>query len=156
VKVRGYVSCVIECPYDGPTDPLDVRKVCDSLRDIGIDELDLGDTVGVATPDSISRLYEGLSETCTPSESVLHLHNTNGRALDCARRAFALGVRRFDASCGGLGGCPFAPGASGNLSTESLVEFLDEVDGPTGVDLPALIRVGASMRARLGRQGSPE
>ena len=154
IKVRGYVSCVIECPYDGPTDPLDVRKVCDALREIGIDELDLGDTIGVATPDSISRLYEGLSECCTPSESVLHLHNTNGRALDCARRAFALGVRRFDASCGGLGGCPFAPGASGNLSTESLVEFLDEVDGPTGVDLPALTRVGESMRERLGRQPS--
>ena len=154
--VRGYVSCVIKCPYDGPTDPRDVRTVCDALLDIGIDELDLGDTIGVATPDSISRLYDGLSETLRPSDSVLHLHDTNGRALECARRAFELGVRRFDASCGGLGGCPFAPGASGNLATEALVEFLDGVAGPTGVDGTILAEIGTSMRERLAQQASFE
>ena len=87
VTVRGYVSCVIECPYDGPTQPEQVRRVCDSLLEIGVDELDLGDTIGVATPDSISRLYDGLAPTCVPSESVLHLHDTNGRALECAGAA---------------------------------------------------------------------
>lgn len=149
VTVRAYVSCVIACPYDGPTPVENVRRVCDSLLELGVDELDLGDTIGVADPDAISRLYEGLSGICLPSESVLHLHNTNGRALDCARRALELGVQRFDSSCGGLGGCPFAPGASGNLATEDLIEFLDDLAEPTGLDAPGLRALGSSMQARL-------
>lgn len=149
LPVRAYVSCVIACPYDGPTAVDDVRRVCASLLEIGADELDLGDTIGVATPDDISRLYEGIADACTPSESVLHLHDTNGQAVECARRAFELGVRRFDASCGGLGGCPFAPGASGNIATESLVDALEQLGADTGIDGAALGAIGRAMRSRL-------
>ena len=149
LPVRAYVSCVIACPYDGPTAVDDVRRVCASLLELGADELDLGDTIGVATPDDISRLYEGIADTCTPSDSVLHLHDTNGRSIECARRAFELGVRRFDASCGGLGGCPFAPGASGNIATEALIGTLDELGADTGIDGAALEAIGRSMRSRL-------
>ena len=149
IPVRAYVSCVIACPYDGPTQVEEVRRVCDSLREIGIDELDLGDTIGIATPEDISRLYDGIEGTCSPSDSVLHLHNTNGRAIECARRAFELGVRRFDASCGGLGGCPFAPGASGNIATEALVDVLEELGGSTGLDAVELRTLGSEMRTRL-------
>ena len=154
VSVRGYVSCVIECPYDGPTDPEQVRRVCDSLLEIGVDELDLGDTIGVATPDSISRLYEGLAPTCAPGESVLHLHDTNGRALECAERAIELGVDRFDASCAGLGGCPFAPGASGNLATEELASCLEEGGSTTGLDIAGLRAAGTYIRGCLARADS--
>ena len=155
LPVRAYVSCVISCPYDGPTQVEDVRRVCDALLEIGIDELDLGDTIGVATPDAISRLYDGIADTCSPSESVLHLHDTNGRAIECARRAFDLGVRRFDASCGGLGGCPFAPGASGNIATEDLVDTLRECGAFSGLDAPGLRALGAEMRTRLQSTANP-
>ena len=149
LPVRAYVSCVIACPYDGPTPAEAVRRVCDALLQLGIDELDLGDTIGVATPDAISCLYDGLAGVCTPSESVLHLHDTNGRAIECARRAYELGVRRFDASCGGLGGCPFAPGASGNIATEDLVDTLAQLGASSELDLSGLRILGAEMRERL-------
>ena len=150
LPVRGYVSCVISCPYDGPTPVEDVRSVCERLAELGVDELDLGDTIGTATPESVTRLYEGLGPDLKPSRTVLHLHDTNRKALSCAGRALDLGVRSFDAACGGLGGCPYAPGASGNLATEALAGLIEERGFTSGLDRVAILDLGQRMRRLLG------
>lgn len=133
IPVRGYVSCVVACPYEGPIDPSAVVDVCRRLLAIGVDELDLGETLGVAHPEEIDALLQAVGEIESLDRIVLHLHDTKGRAASCARRAWDLGVRRFDGSCRGLGGCPFAPGAAGNVATESLVSLFDEMGHPSGV-----------------------
>jgi hydroxymethylglutaryl-CoA lyase len=149
LPVRGYVSCVIRCPFDGDIAPQQVARVCAQLRELGCDEIDLGDTIGAATVSSIERLYEGLRGTLAPGDTTLHLHDTHGAAVECALAAAQLGVRSFDASAGGLGGCPYAPGAPGNVSTESLVEALHEAGYTTGVDAAGVRQAGAWMRERL-------
>ncbi len=140
IPVRGYISCVVRCPYAGPTAPAAVRSVAQQLLALGVDEIDLGDTIGVAQPDDIARLYEGLAPVLAPGATTLHLHDTNGRAIDNARRALEMGVRSFDASAGGLGGCPFAPGAQGNVSTSALLGLLAELGYETRVDAAAVAR----------------
>jgi hydroxymethylglutaryl-CoA lyase len=151
LPVRGYISCVVACPYEGPIAPERVRDVAARLLDLGIDELDLGDTIGVAGPLDIERLYEGLADLRAPAQTTLHLHDTRGTALACAYRAMQLGVVSFDASCGGLGGCPYAPGATGNLATEDLVYLCDRCGVGTGVTRSALMEPAARMAAVLGR-----
>jgi hydroxymethylglutaryl-CoA lyase len=136
--VRGYVSCVIACPYDGPVAPEAVRETCARLVEIGVDELDLGDTIGVAHPDEVERMLRACAEVRPIDQLVLHLHDTSGRAVACAARALALGVRRFDGSTGGIGGCPFAPGARGNIATEALVELCESRGYRTSLDRAAL------------------
>jgi len=137
--VRAYISCAVACPYEGPTDPQNVRSVAGKLLDLGVDEIDLGDTIGVAAPSDIDLLYEGLAGLLKPGQTTLHLHDTRGTALTCAYRAFELGVRSFDSSCVGLGGCPYAPGASGNVATEDVVYMLEGMGVRTGVDLDRLV-----------------
>ena len=149
-RVRGYVSCVIACPYDGPTNPEQVRTVCEQLLELGIDEIDLGDTIGVAGPTDIDRLLAGLDGLLDPGQVVLHLHDTSGTAIACAERALQLGVRRFDASCGGFGGCPFAPGSPGNLATESLLELCERCGFETGVSRSAVAAASRDISAILG------
>lgn len=149
LPVRGYVSCVVRCPFDGATLPGQVRSVCARLLEIGCGEIDLGDTIGAAQPQDIERLYEGLAGLLEPAATTLHLHDTGGAALACARAAAALGVRSFDASAGGLGGCPYAPGAPGNVATESLVSALHAAGYRTGVRADAVRAAGAWMRSRL-------
>lgn len=151
MAVRGYVSCVVQCPYEGPIEPRKVREVVTMLLDIGVDEIDLGETIGVAGPRDIERLYEGLGELLPPSRSTLHLHDTRGTALASAYRAMQLGVTSFDASCGGLGGCPYAPGAAGNLATEDLVYLAQRCGIETGVELPQLFAAGRIIEAAVGR-----
>ena len=136
--VRGYVSCVIACPYDGPVAPEAVRETCARLVEIGVDELDLGDTIGVAHPDEVERMLRACAEVRPIDQIVLHLHETSGRAVACAERALALGVRRFDGSTGGIGGCPYAPGARGNIATEALVELCESRGYRTSLDRAAL------------------
>jgi hydroxymethylglutaryl-CoA lyase len=136
--VRGYVSCVIACPYDGPVAPEAVRETCARLVEIGVDELDLGDTIGVAHPDEVERMLRACAEVRPIEEIVLHLHETSGRAVACAERALALGVRRLDGSTGGIGGCPYAPGARGNIATEALVELCESRGYRTSLDRAAL------------------
>jgi hydroxymethylglutaryl-CoA lyase len=136
--VRGYVSCVIACPYDGPVAPEAVRETCARLVEIGVDELDLGDTIGVAHPDEVERMLRACAEVRPIDQLVLHLHETSGRAVACAERALALGVRRFDGSTGGIGGCPYAPGARGNIATEALVELCESRGYRTSLDRAAL------------------
>jgi hydroxymethylglutaryl-CoA lyase len=136
--VRGYVSCVIACPYDGPVAPEAVRETCARLVEIGVDELDLGDTIGVAHPDEVERMLRACAKVRPIDQIVLHLHETSGRAVACAERALALGVRRFDGSTGGIGGCPYAPGARGNIATEALVELCESRGYRTSLDRAAL------------------
>lgn len=136
--VRGYVSCVVACPYDGAIAPDAVRETCVRLADLGVDELDLGDTIGAGHPDDIARMLEACASVRPMHELVLHLHDTGGRAIDCAERALALGVRRFDGSTGGIGGCPYAPGARGNVATEALAELCTRCGYRTSIDRTAL------------------
>jgi hydroxymethylglutaryl-CoA lyase len=151
LRIRAYVSCVVECPYEGAIAPAAVRAVAGRLLDAGADEIDLGETIGVAAPSDIDRLYAGLGGLLAPGDTTLHLHDTRGTALACAARALELGVRSFDASCGGLGGCPFAPGAAGNLATEDLAYMLARMGYRTGLDLEAQIEAARLVEAALGR-----
>ena len=138
--------------------PSKVREVVRQLLDLGLDanrdDIDLGDTIGVAAPTDIERLYDGLDGALQPSQTTLHLHDTRGTALACATRAMQLGVRRFDCSCTGLGGCPYAPGAAGNLASEDLVYMCNRMGAETGVDLSALIEAGRHIAGVLGRPGT--
>jgi hydroxymethylglutaryl-CoA lyase len=153
VAVRAYVSCVVACPYDGPVAPAAVAETCRRMADLGVDELDLGDTVGVATPDAIAAVIEASAAVRPVGELVLHLHDTTGRAIECADRALAMGVRRFDASVAGIGGCPYAPGASGNVATERLDALCRALGYETSLDLEALAEAGRFIRDVLA---SPE
>ena len=136
--VRGYVSCVIACPYDGAIPPDAVRETCARLAELGVDELDLGDTIGAGHPDDIARMLDACAAVRPMGELVLHLHDTAGRAVECAERALGLGVRRFDGSAGGIGGCPYAPGARGNIATEALVDLCGRCGYRTSIDRAAL------------------
>mgnify|MGYP002879473182 CR=1 FL=1 len=109
------------------------------MLDMGISTIALGETVGVAVPSDIRKLYDALDGVLTPEDSLLHLHNTHGHALECANEAMQCGVVQFDTSCGGLGGCPYAPGAAGNLATEDLVSFAHEQGVETGIDFELLV-----------------
>ena len=151
LRVRGYISCAVACPYEGPIDPSQIRQVAQQLLDLGVDEIDLGDTIGVAVPTDIEHLYDELEGLLDPSQTTLHLHNTRGTALACAYRAMELGVCSFDAACAGLGGCPYAPGAAGNLATEDLVYMCEQMDCHTGVDLEKLLVAARHIAKALGR-----
>lgn len=147
--VRGYVSCIVECPYDGRIAPEAVRDTCERLVAIGVDELDLGETLGVASPGDVARVIECCASVRSPSEIVLHLHDTRGMAVESALRARELGVRRFDASTGGIGGCPYAPGAAGNVATERLVDAFAARGDQTSIDRAALAEAAAFIRRVL-------
>ena len=153
-QVRGYVSCAVACPYEGSVDPGDVRDLVKRLLDIGVDEIDLGDTIGVAVPSDIDRLLEVVGEVLSPAELVLHLHDTGGRALACCRQGMESGVYRFDTSCGGLGGCPYAPGASGNLATEDLVRDCMENGIETGIHAEGLAQARELIKDVIDRNCS--
>ncbi|MCH2146573.1 MAG: hydroxymethylglutaryl-CoA lyase [Phycisphaerales bacterium] len=137
--VRCYISCAVRCPFSGPAEPVRLRELTQTLIDFGIDDIDFGDTIGVAEPDDILRLLDTVDGLLEPADLTLHLHNTNGRAIDCAKVAIESGVRRFDASVGGLGGCPYAPGAEGNVSTESLHQLANDLGFETGICFEKLL-----------------
>ncbi|MFZ4642839.1 MAG: hydroxymethylglutaryl-CoA lyase [Phycisphaerales bacterium] len=147
--VRGYVSCIIRCPYDGPVDPAQVVAVCARLLEMGVDEIDLGDTIGVADADSISRLYQAIARIIEPSKTTLHLHDTHGQAITCALRALEIGVRSFDSSVAGLGGCPYAPGSAGNVATETLARAMVSAGFDTNIDIQRVSDAGLWMRQQL-------
>jgi len=149
VGVRGYVSCVIECPYEGKSNLETVCNIVSQMLSMGIQDIALGETMGVAQKEDIKRLYDALDGVLSPADSILHLHNTMGTALDCVVEAMRCGVVRFDASCGGLGGCPYAPGAAGNIATEDLVDFAHQNGIETGIDLNALINASSIIEREL-------
>jgi hydroxymethylglutaryl-CoA lyase len=133
--LRGYVSVAVACPYEGPIDPQVVRGVVLRLFDLGCDEVSVGDTIGAGTPGDVGRLLDVLLGAVRADDLVLHFHDTRGMAIANVLEALSHGIRAFDASSGGLGGCPFAPGASGNLATEDLVFLLDGLGAAHGLDL---------------------
>jgi len=141
LPVRGYISCVTDCPFDGPTPAPNVASLAGRLRDLGCYEISLGDTIGQATPQSITAMLNAVLSEMDAAHLAGHYHDTGGRALDNIRASLDLGVRVFDASVGGLGGCPYAPGASGNVASEAVVELLCGAGFETGIDLDALYRV---------------
>jgi isopropylmalate/homocitrate/citramalate synthase len=148
---RGYISTAFGCPYSGAVQPAVVAGVAGALRGLGCGEISIGDTIGVGRPEQVPEVVEAVSASVPVSELALHLHDTGGRALDNVAAGLDAGVRIFDSSAGGLGGCPFAPGAPGNLSTEALVGFLHERGHETGVDLEPVREAGAWMRGLVGR-----
>lgn len=152
--VRGYVSTVFECPYAGRVEPSAVVTVCERLVALGADEISLGDTIGVAVPGEVRRLTDAVRSAIPVEKVAYHFHDTRGTAVANVATALEQGVRAFDASAGGLGGCPYAPGAGGNLATEDLVYFLERSGVATGIDQDALARASLPICALLGRAPS--
>ncbi len=151
LPVRGYVSCVVRCPFDGAVQPSSVRRVSEQLLEMGCTEIDLGDTIGAAEPEHISCLLAAMQSLCEPALLTLHLHDTAGKAAACVERALQCGLRSFDSSVGGLGGCPFAPGAPGNIATETLLATLERLGFRHGIDQAAVAAAGGAMRETLKR-----
>jgi hydroxymethylglutaryl-CoA lyase len=147
---RGYVSTAFGCPYQGEVDPAAVADVAVALDELGCNQISVGDTIGVAEPDDVGRVLSPLLERVPAERLALHLHDTRGRAIDNAEAGLRLGITTFDGSASGLGGCPFAPGAPGNLATETLVSWLHGLGIETGVDEPALLEASAYIRSELG------
>ncbi len=147
IPVRGYVSCVVACPYDGAVAPNAVRAVARRLHDMGCCEISLGDTIGAGTPDSIRHMIAAVAEDVPAQRLAGHFHDTGDRALANVRVALSLGLRTFDSAVGGLGGCPYAPGAKGNVSTTALVDMLEADGFDTGIDRQALTAAEACIAA---------
>jgi hydroxymethylglutaryl-CoA lyase len=139
MRVRGYVSTAFGCPYEGDVAPEKVLEVCARLLDLGCYEVSVGDTIGVGTPMQVQGVIGMLLQVIPASKLAMHFHDTRGTALANTLAALEMGIATFDASSGGLGGCPYAPGASGNLATEDLVYMLDRMGIDTGVDLQRLV-----------------
>lgn len=151
LPVRGYVSCVTDCPFDGPTPPGQVAEVAGQLLDLGCYEVSLGDTIGQGTPESITAMLAAVLERVPADKLAGHYHDTAGRALVNIDASLELGVRVFDAAVGGLGGCPYAPGAAGNVATEAVVKHLTAQGYETGLDMSVLDE--AAQMARAMRTG---
>lgn len=152
LRVRGYVSTAFGCPFEGRVDPKKPIFVSEALFGLGADEISLGDTIGVATPGDLPAVIKPLLASIGPQKLALHFHDTRGTALANVVRAMDLGVDFFDASAGGLGGCPFAPGATGNLATEDLLYLLQGSGVPTGVDLQAVCETSLWLAERMKRK----
>jgi hydroxymethylglutaryl-CoA lyase len=150
IPVRGYVSCVVECPYDGPVAPAAVAQVADRLFAMGCYEISLGDTIGAGTPDSIARMLLAVRDVVPVGRLAGHYHDTGGRALANIDASLSMGVRTFDAAVGGLGGCPYAPGAAGNVATEAVNTHLVALGYDTGLDQPVLEEAAEMAKAMRG------
>ncbi|SDK85961.1 hydroxymethylglutaryl-CoA lyase [Paracoccus chinensis] len=150
IPVRGYVSVVTDCPFNGPTPPANVARVAAALRDLGCYEISLGDTIGQGRPESIDAMLAKVLEEVPASQLAGHYHDTAGRALDNIDASLARGVRVFDAAVGGLGGCPYAPGAAGNVATEKVAAHLAARGFDTGLDMDVLRQAAAMAQAMRG------
>lgn len=150
-SVRGYVSTCFVCPYEGAIEPDRVVRVAERLVEMGVDQVSLGDTVGQAVPTEVRRTLGRLLEVLPPDRLALHLHDTCGTALANVWVGLEMGIATYDSSAGGLGGCPYAPGAAGNLATEDLVYMLERMGISTGVDLEKVVRAAAFIEQVLGR-----
>lgn len=152
VRVRGYISCVIACPYDGVTAPEKVTSLAMEMLSLGCYEISLGDTIGVGVPGTVRALLQHILQFVPAHKLAGHFHDTYGQALANVLVSLELGLRVFDSSVGGLGGCPFARGATGNLATEDLLYMLQGSGYETGVDLLAVSHIGDWISRELGRQ----
>lgn len=151
IKVRGYVSTVVGCPYQGPIKPSDVVKVAGALYDMGCYEISLGDTIGVGTPGTMRKMLDEVVRAVPPEKLAVHCHDTYGQALANILTSLDYGISVVDSSVSGLGGCPYARGASGNAATEDVVYMLHGMGVTTGIDLEKLIYVGRFICQKLGR-----
>lgn len=151
LPVRGYISCVTDCPFDGPTAPDAVARLAERLHALGCYEVSLGDTIGRATPERIAAMLSAVLKRVPPEALAGHYHDTGGRALANIEVSLEHGLRIFDASVGGLGGCPYAPGASGNVATEAVHEWLTGMGWQTGLDRAVLAQAAEMARAMRAR-----
>ena len=151
IKVRGYVSCAWGCPYEGDVQPSAVATVCDALLSMGCYEVSLGDTIGVGHPASVDALLDALCRRVPPDHVAVHFHDTYGMAVANAAVALRHGIRSFDSSVSGLGGCPYARGASGNVATEELVHLFQRLKYDTGVDLTSLVECSFWISQKMSR-----
>lgn len=143
VPMRGYVSVVTDCPYDGPVAPGDVARVAEALFALGCYEVSLGDTIGHATPETTEAMLRAVMDVAAPERFAGHFHDTQGRALENIAVSLDHGLRVFDSCVGGLGGCPYAPGAKGNVATEAVIPFLEVRGFATGLDRAAVNEAAA-------------
>ena len=151
IKVRGYVSCMVDCPYEGAIDPQRVAKVSKRLLDMGCYEVSLGETIGTATPDRVKKVWNICLAEMDSSVLAGHFHNTYGMGIANIYQSLLQGIRVFDSSIAGLGGCPYAKGASGNVATEDLYYLLSKMGFATGLDLDALMRASQNISQVLNR-----
>ncbi len=151
LRVRGYVSTAFGCPYEGKVAPAKAVRVIEALYKMGVEQISVGDTIGVATPNQVSELLDLASPVVPLEKLAVHFHDTRGTALANALIAYQKGIRVFDSSAGGLGGCPYAPGASGNLATEDLVYMFSGMGVKTNVDLEKLAKTSLELNQLLKR-----
>jgi hydroxymethylglutaryl-CoA lyase len=151
IKVRGYISCVLGCPYDGEVKPQAVVEVAKVLWDLGCYEVSLGDTIGVGTPRKARELLRAVAGSVPIAQLAMHFHDTYGQALANLYAGMEEGARVIDSAAGGLGGCPYAPGATGNVATEDVVYMLEGMGVATGVDMPKLVSATNEIAKLIGR-----
>ncbi|HIL20193.1 MAG TPA: hydroxymethylglutaryl-CoA lyase [Candidatus Thioglobus sp.] len=151
IPVRGYVSCVVGCPYEGDTAPSAVAKVASELYEAGCYEISLGDTIGVGTPEGVRAMLDAVTKVVPVKNLALHFHDTYGRALDNIYAGLEMGVSVVDSSVAGLGGCPYAPGSSGNVASEDVLNMLHRLGIETGVDVAAVEETSQFISSYLGR-----
>ncbi|WP_045477645.1 hydroxymethylglutaryl-CoA lyase [Vibrio owensii] len=152
IPVRGYLSCVADCPYDGPTKPEQVARVANLLMELGCYEVSLGDTIGTGTPIRIAKMLEAVQLKVPTHKLAVHFHDTWGQALANIYQALMMGINTVDSSVAGLGGCPYAHGASGNVATEDVLYLCQGLGIETGVDLELLAKAGWMISEELNRQ----
>lgn len=148
LRVRGYISCVVDCPFDGPTPPAAVAALALKLHGAGCYEISLGDTLGRATPARLRAVLRAVLDHLPPEVLAGHFHDTSGQACDNIEEALGLGLRAFDTAVGGLGGCPYAPGAAGNVATEAALSRIEALGYSTGLDR-TVIEAGAQMAQNM-------
>jgi len=154
MRVRGYISCAAGCPYEGEVKPQAVAVLAEKLYEMGCYEISLGDTIGVGTPGRIRAMIEAVAKRVPTAKLAGHYHDTYGQALANIYASLEAGVRTFDSSVAGLGGCPYARGATGNVATEDVIYMLDGLGIETGVDLTKVLRIGQFICRVLGREPS--
>lgn len=154
IRVRGYVSCVVGCPYQGEVPPAEVARVAKALFDMGCYEISLGDTIGVGTPASVLAMLDAVLAVVPAEQLAVHFHDTYGQALTNIYAALSRGITVIDSAVAGLGGCPYAAGASGNVATEDVVYLLTGLGISHGVELQSLARAGAAIASALGKPPS--
>lgn len=154
IAVRGYVSCVVGCPYQGDVEPAEVARVAKALLDMGCYEISLGDTIGVGTPIKVLAMLDAVLAVVPVAQLAVHFHDTYGQALTNIYAALSRGITVIDSAVAGLGGCPYAVGASGNVATEDVVYLLTGLGISHGVELQSLARAGAAIASALGKTSS--
>jgi hydroxymethylglutaryl-CoA lyase len=154
IKIRGYVSTAFGCPYEGKVPAKKALKVIEKLFDLGVDQVSIGDTIGMGTPKDVDLIMKPALKSWGAKNVAIHLHDTRGTALANALRAYELGTKNFDSSAGGLGGCPFAPGATGNLATEDLIYMFNGMGVKHGIDLEKLSKTSLELFTIMNRAPS--